>query len=57
VKRVGHFDAPGLEGGKKPFQIIDSVLNLNLTHQVASPLASVASLAAVRLRRRPTRRP
>ncbi len=48
VKGVAHLDAAGPEGGKEAFQVIDSVLNLNLTHQAASPLASVASLAAVR---------
>jgi hypothetical protein len=29
VKGVAHLDPAGLEGGKKAFQVIDSVLNLN----------------------------
>ena len=33
---VAHLDAAGLECGKKAFQVIDSVLNLDLTHQAAS---------------------
>jgi hypothetical protein len=57
VKRVGHFDAPGLEGGKKPFQVIDSVLNLNLTHQAASRSQAWLALQRSGERRWPTRRP
>ena len=38
AKGVAHLYAAGFEGGEKAFQVIDSVLNLNLTHQAASPL-------------------
>ena len=30
---IAQLDAAGLEGGKERFQVIDAVLNLDLTHQ------------------------
>jgi hypothetical protein len=47
LNRVARLDAAGLEGGKKAFQVIDSVLNLNRTQQAASSLfASIELFSA-----------